>query len=932
MRFGFNIGCRFIFALLVLGSLTSARTAHADEAAWDGRPAAVTEVIIKVEEVQLDGFDWEGLARSLIRLKPGDTLTAERLERAKLALAPIGDVKPEALARPQGVALIFTLRPYKRIKSITIHDAYPLFQKDVRNAMTIAVGDVFIDSKMGDQEELVAQRYRTEGYVDPKVHIEWSQDARDGHYHLRVAIHKGEPFFLEKVRLHGNRAIADASILGRMQTWRKAFFQFGTGRFVSQQLKEDVHRLTEFYRQEKFADVVITYAERRDPVTHGVVCDLTIEEGPRYTISLEGNHFFSRFRLRKELVLFKVGNLGGIGLRRSMQNIRRRYLGAGFVGVKVHSRETSRTGADQEQREIVVEIDEGARHLVTGVSFQGNTHFESKALQKQMLTRPSRLWRSSPYGVETLQEDLVALRAQYQSDGYLNAQVTENAEIDPQSHTVQVTVTIDEGAPTRVDGVALANAVSLPGDPLDAELELKPGAPYAPFRLQNDENRISAHIAAMGYPHVQVKGAEALTADQTQADIAYHIEPGPAVQTGQIFFIGNFRTRERFMRREVDLAPGEPFALQEVIDAQRNLRDLAIFDSVQVIPLGLKEKESVVDLLVKAVEKPPYYFELGGGYKTDTGFFGRTKIGDHNFVGTGKDVALSGEMSEVGYRWDAAISEPRFLGLPIRAKAGLYTERSEPFNQDFGTDTEGGNLNFSHDWKTNNTIGLATRFEHRQQYLRTQSPSEADQESDAYDPRTLVAITPSVQYDGRDSFIRPRRGQFAAFSVDISKGLDNTLDDFLKYRLDLRAYHTVMEGVTLAGRAWVGYIEPYGGDVPPLDQLFFLGGTNSVRGFEENLLRFDADGDAVGGQLAMTAGLEARIDIGHNFELIPFVDTGSVQQALTQEGDDGFHWSTGLGLQYITPIGPIGLFYGHKLDRRPGESAGQVHLSIGYAF
>jgi hypothetical protein len=81
------------------------------------------------------------------------------------------------------------------------------------------------------------------------------------------------------------------------------------------------------------------------------------------------------------------------------------------------------------------------------------------------------------------------------------------------------------------------------------------------------------------------------------------------------------------------------------------------------------------DLLVKAVEKPPYYFELGGGYKTDTGIFGRTKIGDHNFMGTGKDVSLSGEMSEVGYRWDTGISEPRFLGQPIRARAGVTGRR-----------------------------------------------------------------------------------------------------------------------------------------------------------------------------------------------------------------------------------------------------------------
>jgi outer membrane protein insertion porin family len=105
-----------------------------------------------------------------------------------------------------------------------------------------------------------------------------------------------------------------------------------------------------------------------------------------------------------------------------------------------------------------------------------------------------------------------------------------------------------------------------------------------------------------------------------------------------------------------------------------------------------------------------------------------------------------------------------------------------------------------------------------------------------------------------------------------------------------------------------------------------------VRGFEENLLRFDDEGNPVGGRLALLASLEARVDLGHDFELTGFVDTGSVRDAEVAAGGEDFRWSAGLGLQYVTPIGPIGVFYGHKLDRRESESAGQFHLSIGYAF
>jgi outer membrane protein insertion porin family len=904
--------------------------AWAEDAMWAGLPATVAEVHVNVEDRHPNGVNWEGLARSLIRLKPGDRLTTDRMDEALKALAQIASVRVDTQARPEAIALFFTIHPHKRIKTITVSGAYPLFEKEVLNAMTVSAGDLFFEAKMAEQERAVAQRYRIKGYLDPRVRVTWSEDPHDGHYHLRVKIDNGQYHRLEKVRLVGNRAISDTRILPRLKTWRKAAFVLGQGRFDTEEFREDVRKLTDYYREEGYAEVVVTAKEHRDAAAHSVICEFIIDEGPHYTIRLSGNKHFARFRLRNEMVLFKVGNLGSIGQRRTVQNIRRRYLKAGFAEVKVLARETSRVEGQFEHREITIEIAEGARHLVTAVNIQGNSYLPTKTLRKQMLTRPAGLVRSGAFVAETLREDMTSVAALYRSHGFLNAQVQQAVKMEENS-AVTVTVTIDEGVQTLVGSVSRQGGDGLPKDPLTTELELRTGAPYTPFKLQNDENRISAYLAQMGYPHAEVNADQTLTADQARVDIIHSITPGPEVRMGDVFFLGNFRTRERFMRREVDLAPGDPFVLQEVLESQRNLRDLNIFESVQVVPIGLKEKESTADLIVGAVEKEPYYFELGGGYQTDTGFFGRGKLGDLNFLGTGKDTSVGGRISEVGYRWDLGMGEPRFLGLPIQAKAGLYGEVDEPFNQDFGTETRGAKLGFFHDWKTNNTLGLASRLEQRQQYALEQSATEGE-DPDAFDNRTVLVVTPSVQYDGRDSFIRPKRGQFAGFSVDVSKGLDNTLDDFLRYHLDLRAYHEVVEKVTLAARTGVGYLNQYGGDVSPQDQLFFLGGTNSVRGFEENLLRFDDEGNAVGGRLALLASLEARLDVGHDLELTAFVDTGSVRDTEVAAGDDDFRWSTGLGLQYITPIGPIGVFYGYKLDRREGESSGEFHLSIGYAF
>ncbi len=925
---GIRTGCAVLLAIWAWAFPMG--VASAEDAMWAGVPAPLTGISIKVEDPHPNGVDWEGLTRSLIGFKVGDQLTAERMDAALKALSQIASVRVENRPQSQGTALSFTVRPYKRIKTIAVYGAYPLFEKDVLNAMTVAAGDLFFEGKMAEQEQSVAQRYRAEGYLDPHVQVTWTQDSDDGHYHLRVVIDKGAYYHVAAVRLRGNRAISDTRILPRLKTWRASLLRGFDDRFENEDFREDLRNLTDFYRKEGYAEVVVTSQAHRAPATHSVVCDFIIEEGPHYAIRLVGNDFYSRFRLHGDMVVYKVGNLGNIGLRRTIQNIRRRYLKAGFADVKVLLRESTHNEGGLAEKEICIEIQEGQRYIVTAVDIEGNRHIATDTLRKQMLTRPEGVLRSGAFAAETLREDMTAVAALYRGQGFLNVAVRHEVK-QSRDGRVAVTVAIDEGVCTLVEDVTRRGGDGLPQEPLKAPLELRPGVPFTLFKLQSDENRISAYLAQMGYPYTEVKAVPEISSDQSRVDIVYDVKPGPEVQVGDVFFLGNFRTRERIMRREVDLSPGDPFVLQKVLESQRNLRDLNIFESVKVIPIGLKEKESTVDLMVDTVEKKPYYFELGGGYQTDTGLFGRSKIGDLNFLGTGKDVSAGGRISEVGYRWDVGMGEPRFLGLPIQAKAGVYGERSEPFNQTFGTDTRGVKLNFFHEWKTNNTIGLASSLEQRRQYALEESATESE-DPDAFGTRTVMVVTPSVQYDGRDSFIRPRRGQLAGFAVDISKGLDETLDDFLRYRVDLRAYQELMQSVTLAARTGVGYLVQYNGDASPQDQLFFLGGTNSVRGFGENLLRFDAEGNPVGGRLSLLASLEARLDLGYDFELTAFVDTGSVRETQVAAGDDSFRWSTGLGLQYLTPIGPIGIFYGHKLDRRDGESAGQFHLSIGYAF
>jgi outer membrane protein insertion porin family len=929
----------YLFGVLwVAVALFNATSAHADDGQWTGEPVPVHEIVIQAasQPQPEKSFDWPGLARDVVAIQPGDILTREKLEQAETTLKVFVEVKSSIHMVAQGATITFFVQPYPRIKAIDINGAYPLFERDIRNIMTLAPGDIFRPQAVLDQADLIAQRYQAEGYIDPKVTITWQQDPDDGQYDITIDIQKGAAYILRHLKLSGNRSIvADALLKGRMATWRSATLQLGTGRWVESQLKEDIQTLLAYYRSQGFADVQIDYTVRLKPRQATADVQVTIDEGPRYRLEFDGNRFFSDTTLRVDLALFEKGNRGNMGLRRTIQNMRQRYLQAGFAQVQVRWHILPAQADPSKERTVRIEIQEGERHIVEQVTIVGNHALSTEAIQAQILTRPPHGLSDGAYVAAVLNEDVAALGALYQQSGYLDARISDTVAIDPKTRRVTVTLTIDEGARTRVGTIHFKGPSPVAADQLLAFLPFKTGAIYMPQLVREGENEVAARIAAKGYPHVQVLSRADPSKERPRVDIVYDIDPGPFVEVGRILWTGNFHTRNALMRREIQIEEGEPFSLARVLAAQRRLRDLNLFQSVQVRTIGLKERAPKVHLLVTLVEKTAYYFELGAGYQTDKGVYVRTKVGDNNFLGLNKALRLGGEVSGIGYRWDANVLEPSLLGSNVSAGLGLYTERREAFNQDFGTDTTGGKLTFSRPWDERLTTALGVTYERREQYLRDTTATAADVDPATLEPRTIWVTTPAIRFDSRDSFIRPHKGNFVSMAADISKGLDSSLDNFIKYKMDLRTYYAPQQQLTLAARAFAGYIQPYDvqGQIPD-DQLFFLGGTNDVRGFEENLLRYDADKNPVGGRLALAASVEARYEVTPAWELTLFVDAGSLGQTLSgvDDEDDSWQWTSGLGLRYLTPIGPIGLLYGHKLNPRPGESNGQFHFSIGYTF
>ena len=880
--------------------------------------------------------DWQRLAQALLNLSPGDALTPETLEEARQRLTAderLGGVRLQVEPLAQGAVLHVRLRPYPRIKAIRIQGAYPLFESDIRERMRLTVGAPLEAGALEADRAAILDLLQGQGFVAPGAHLRAATDPQDGYVVLHVALSTGRVFRLADIAFSGNQNFGPGRLTPGLRIWRSSLWPGRAGRFRTEDLRADVTGLVAFYREAGFAEVEVEADADMDGPTGTVRVHFRVTEGPRYTIAFNGNRHFGDRCLAEDLVIFTDGNLGGDrGLRSSLRRIRERYREAGFLDARVDLQESPPEPGAPPGRHLVLAIAEGPRSVVSAVEITGSQAVSAEDLRRQILLRAG-----DPYTPQRLEEDRNAVQAFYWQQGFPDIQVDHTADFSDDRRAVRVRLTVVEGAHQTVEAVDFSGMTVVTATRAIQALHHRPGKPFLRYRLVADEKALAALIAEQGHPHAQVTGARLPGSQPSALRLHFTVHEGPRVRLGEIHYAGHRRTREGVLRREMEMAPGEPYRRSEVLGAEQRLYRTDLFASVRVQPLGLTEGLATVPLLTEVVERPAYLFELEGGLQSDTGLFARSKLLDRNLGGLGKTVWMGGEFNQIGYRAETGLTDPRLFGSRLTASLTLFAEERDDFNQEFRTTSYGVTGGLSRQWGPHWTSSLNLRLERREQTGTNRTPGEDDltpgELANLEEPRYLAVLTPGVRYDSRDSFIRPTRGLLGSLAVDVSQDLRDTRDDFLKYQGELRGYWTPWRRLTLAAIGRLGYLDPFRSpDDIPDDQLFYLGGLADVRGFSENLLRFDAAGDPVGGRQALSGSLEARIDVSDPFALSVFVDTGRIAQAPSGAGEDDWRGSAGLGLHYLTPIGPVGLVYGWKLDRRRGEDAGALHFAIGYTF
>lgn len=838
--------------------------------------------------------------------------------------------------------LTFYLKPATYVRDIQIKKEIPLFEDDVEKTMSTYPGDIYSSDLLRVQDSLITDLYLREGFISPEVKVS-SKEHRSGSDQVVIVNVDAGPYYkLRSLQIKGNRGLSDFRIKRKMRIWRGSLFPGSAGRFVESILRSDIKNLTDIYRKAGFADVIIKDSVIQDPSSKSVRVLISITEGQRYKIEFpkKRDRVFSKGALRKEVGLFKTGNSNNMGVRKSVKAIEKKFHDAGFGNAKVKVSDTTVQKRRYSGKTVRFSIASGQRITVSKITIRGSSGIDEATIRGQMLHVDRGSKSDRAYNPEKLKEDIFAIQMLYRSRGFLRALVSSDVTIEENSALIKVN--IDEGTETLLGSLTL-DSVLIDGINLGDEITVAKGEPFLSDLLKRNAQHLQTIIAEKGYPHASVTPVVTMDSDSSRADVIFKIDKGPMVTTGDIAYIGVFRTRHRVLRRDQEIKQGEPLSLQGVVNTMKNIRDLGLFSSVRFRTIGLREKRDTVHLYIEGTEKKPFYGSVGGGYQSDKEAFVNARAGDRNLFGLNREGYISGEISridelwesgdfkKVGFRGESGIIEPRLFASRIRGVLQVFGEKESEPNQMWTATAYGISGALTATPMKNIVIGLGSSYEQRKlNFDDNVTLSDSLDIEDDLLPRNAVTVKPSVAWDNRDSFTRPRKGIFAGSAVEISKSIGSIDDNFIKTQMELRGYITPLRALTFAGVVRGGYLMPYGGakDVPA-DQRFYLGGRNDVRGYKENLLN---PSDSSGGYTSLSASIEARLDMGFNVELAAFGDAGRLEDDFVSASADQFRFSAGCGIRYITPIGPIGILYGWKIDRRPGERPGEFHFSIGYIF
>jgi len=859
-----------------------------------------------VRSVRIEAAAPERLAHYL-EILPGQPLDPEAVRRAVERLHATGefaDVVVRAERGPEGVDVVFDTRPAPLLVDLVVEGDPVLSRKDLSRVTRLRPGEPLWPARLERAGRQAALALAGRGYLEAGVAAEAVPVT--GGARARFQVRAGPRARVRSVRVevvddHAAPPLNDLVSPGPGRPYRREHADRAAERMR--------RRLVEAGRWR----AAVSVRERYDPAAGAIDLTFEVSATPFVQLELAGGPVPGGLRRAVEQIVREGGakdDAREAAAERLETALRRRGHRDVAVGHRFEPRDWGEA--------LVYEVRPGPAATVASVRIVGELP-EAVVLETR---------EGEPLQESALQGDARVLARALEEGGHPDARV--EVDVPEGGGALPVVFGLDPGPLTRVRDVVVTG---LPGDVSPAELPLRAGGPYRVRDLAAARDALLAASRNAGYLHAEVRPVLAFSEDRTAVEVRLEVEAGRRTDVARVVVAGLRRTRDVVVRRELALEEGGPLGLQRLLESQRRLSALGLFERVSLGEVD-PERPGERDVVVSLREAPVTTLAYGVGYAERDLFRASVELTRRNLFGMDRTLSTFARGSFRGTRFLLSFREPYLFGYKRELFATGYWEEEDRATFDFNRlgallQTAGS---LTRRWSV---IGRLL-FQKTRVYNIEIPIEELDRQFRNY---TVSGPSASVVYDTRDDPLEPNEGRFLGADLQLSLSALGG-DGFVKGFFQSASYQRLSGRATLALSARLGLGRTLGSGEPlglPFPERFFAGGDYGPRGFpldEAGPLVEGTNGELfpTGGNALVLGGAELRVDLGRRLSLGTFLDTGNVFTLVRDIDLGDLRYSTGLGVRYRTPLGPIRVDWGYKLNRRPGESASRFHFTIGHAF
>jgi outer membrane protein insertion porin family len=691
--------------------------------------------------------------------------------------------------------------------------------------------------------------------------------------------------------------------------------------------------LKNLYATGLFSDISF----RRD----GRTLVVAVKENPIINqIAFEGNQRIDDERLRQEVQLRPRVVYTKSKIQDDIERILTVYRRQGRFSARV---EPKIIRLDQNRVNLVFEISEGPETKIQQITFIGNTSFDDEELQDVIRSQPERWYRflnpSDTYDPDQVSFDEELLRRFYLSQGYPEFQVKSAvAELSPDQNGFFLTFVVDEGPRYNFGKIDIQSELDdLEKDSLRQVIDLETGQTYDASTVEDTVLDLTDAIEAQKFLFFDVNPSINLNRDEKRVYVTFQVEKAPKVFVERINISGNVRTIDRVIRREIELAEGDPFNKDKVAESEQNIRDLDYFSEVN-LNVRRGENPNTVTMDVEVVEKSTGELSIGAGFSTVDGPLADLRIRERNLLGRGQDLLFATTISGETQEFDISFTEPYFLNRDIAAGVDLFRVTRD-FQDESSFDQRRTGFNLRTGYPLGKNLRQQLNYNLEENIIEDVDPTASLFIREQEGERITSLIGQTLTYDSRDSRINPTEGWLASLATDVA-GLGGDAQ-FVRGRLTGKTYYTIADDWVISFLGEGGIVQGWSDENVAINDRFFIGGS-TLRGFDNAGIgpRDLATDDALGGNRFVRGSAELTFPIPFTEDLglkgHAFSDAGTLWEVDSSgsgiEDEASLRLSAGVGISWRSPLGPVRVDVAQPLIKEDFDEEEVFRFSFGTRF